>query len=108
MSYNGGGRDTHWDRASKEADKVRDMTAALSRWDREALYRACGNQVQAKKSLVEAIGFDRRFDGYDAARLADRIHECRSNGRTFDLGDPFLRNGGEARPLQLKGAYSGR
>ena len=45
---------------------------------------------------------DARFSGFDAGRVVDRTFEARSNGRTMDLlDDPWLRQGGEKRPLSF-------
>ena len=81
-------------------DSEKDMCAALSEMHRVAIQRANLNQVEAKEILKGYVGMDRRFDSFDPDRLAQRIEECRSNGRTADLlEDPYLRRGGEKRPL---------
>jgi hypothetical protein len=65
-----------------------------------ALQKASFNQVEAKEILKSYVGMDRRFDEFDPDRLAERIFEAKSCGRTMDLTeDTYLRRGGEKRPL---------
>jgi hypothetical protein len=78
----------------------KDLCATLSEMHRTAIQKANFNQVEAREILKSYVGMDRRFDEFDPDRLAQRIEECRSNGRTADLlEDPWLRRGGEKRPL---------
>jgi hypothetical protein len=80
----------------------RDLCATLSEMHRVALRKTNGNQIEAKEILRDYVGCDRRFDPFDPDRLVERIHECRSNGRTADLlDDPWLRRGGAKRPLSF-------
>ena len=65
----------------------RDMTAALSQMQREALARSNGNQLEATKSVEEWIRYDRRFDAYDPHKLAKQAEECRTTGATLNLED---------------------
>ena len=76
----------------------RDLCATLSQMHRIAIERAHWNQNEAKEILKGYVQSDRRFDPFDADRLIERVQEARSNGRTMDLDDPFLR-GKEKRPL---------
>lgn len=81
-------------------DSEKDLCASLSEMHRVAIQRANFNQVEAKEILRGYVQADRRFDQFDPDRLVERIQECRSNGRTADLlEDPWLRRGGEKRPL---------
>jgi hypothetical protein len=77
----------------------RDLCASLSEMHRVAIQKANYNQVEAKEILKSYVGLDRRFDQFDPDRLAERIQECRSCGRTADLDDPYLRRNGSKRPL---------
>lgn len=77
----------------------RDLCVTLTEMDRRARERCNFNQNDARQKLEGWIKQDRRLDDYDAARLAERVQQCRSNGATLDLDDPRLR-GGEARPLE--------
>jgi hypothetical protein len=81
-------------------DSEKDLCASLSEMHRVAIQKANYNQVEAKEILKSYVALDRRFDQFDPDRLAERIQECRSCGRTADLlDDPWLRRGGEKRPL---------
>jgi len=81
----------------------------LARWltlaERHCTERSHFNQSKALEQLAATIGNDRRFDNFDAARLAIRVSEARQNGRVLDLTDPELR-GEEPRP-QAHGYYPG-
>ena len=78
----------------------RDLCASLSEMHKVAIQKANYNQIEAREILKGYVQTDRRFDQFDPDRLAQRIEECRSNGRTADLlDDPYLRRGGEKRPL---------
>jgi hypothetical protein len=77
----------------------KDLCATLSQMHKTAIERCNFNQVEAKQILRGYVGTDRRFDAFDPDRLIERIHECRSNGRTADLSDPYLQRNGQKRPL---------
>jgi hypothetical protein len=84
-----------------DGDTEKDLCATLSQMHKTAIERCKFNQVEAKEILRGYVQTDRRFDQFDPDRLVERIHECRSNGRTADLfDDPWLR-GGEKRPLSF-------
>ena len=78
----------------------RDMARSLSEMHRIARDNCLGNQVEARGVVRQFIQQDRRFDAYDADRLASRVEEARSNGRSLELDDPWLR-GGQKRPLSF-------
>jgi hypothetical protein len=81
-------------------DSEKDLCATLTQMHKIAVERANYNQVEAREILKRYVETDRRFDSFDPDRLAQRIEECRSNGRTADLlEDTYLRRGGEKRPL---------
>ncbi len=78
----------------------RDLCATLSQMHRTAIERSNFDQNQAKHVMRQYLQADRRFDQFDPDRLIERVQEARSNGRTMDLADdPYLRKGGEKRPL---------
>ena len=66
----------------------------------EAMKRCCSNRIEARELMAQWIKQDRRFDGFDATKLAQRVDELRSNGARLDWTDPRLRPGGVARPLE--------
>jgi hypothetical protein len=76
-----------------------DLTSTLSAMDREARIKANFNQYEARDLVASWIKQDARFSGYDSQRLAHRVQQCKSNGAVLDLDDPYLRRGGEPRPL---------
>jgi hypothetical protein len=80
-------------------ESEKDLCASLSEMHRVAIQKANYNQVEAKEILKIYVALDRRFDPFDPDRLAERIQECRSCGRTADLDDPYLRRNGLKRPL---------
>jgi hypothetical protein len=79
----------------------RDLARSLSEMDRIARDRCWGNQVEACGVVRQYIQQDRRFDAFDADRLAERVAEARYNGRTLDLDDPYLMRNGQKRPLSF-------
>ncbi|WP_316200803.1 MULTISPECIES: hypothetical protein [unclassified Bradyrhizobium] len=79
--------------------KPSDMTATLSQMERWSRERTNFNQPEAIKKFIEYIGTDRRFDGFDAQKLAERVQHCKNYGATLDLEAPELRRGGHKRPL---------
>jgi hypothetical protein len=83
--------------------KPSDMTATLSIMEKWARERTNFNQIEAKQKMVEYISADRRFDGYDAAKLAERVNDCRGRGARLDLDSPELKKGGAKRPLDRSG-----
>jgi hypothetical protein len=80
-------------------DSQRDKAEYLSAVERQARNARNGNWIEAKQELIEAIGRDRRFDGFDAEALAARVQLCKTNGAILDLEDPALMKGGSPRPL---------
>jgi hypothetical protein len=83
------------------SDDPRDLARSLSEMHRVARDACLGNMVEARGKVRQYIQNDRRFDWADADRLAARIEEARSNGRSLDLADPFLQRGGQKRPLSF-------
>jgi hypothetical protein len=75
----------------------RDLTKALSEMEYEARQKTNFNKVEAKQKMVEWLSQDRRFDGYDVQRLADRVQLSKYNGAVLDLTDPQLK-GQSPRP----------
>ena len=81
-------------------DDERDLCATLSQMYKVALERAHFSQTEAKEILRGYLQTDRRFDQFDPDRVIERTQEAKSNGRIMDLfDDPYLRRGGEKRPL---------
>jgi hypothetical protein len=76
--------------------------ADLARWlaaaERHCIERSRFNQAEALQQLAATIGNDRRFDDYDATKLARRVVDSRQHGRVLDLTDPELQENGEPRP----------
>jgi hypothetical protein len=76
----------------------RDMCQTLSAMHTEAIQKARWNQNDAQALMTDWIRNDRRFEGYDAHAVAERVRACKSNGAVLELDDPVLR-GQPARPL---------
>jgi hypothetical protein len=76
----------------------RDLTYTLSEMDRQSRIKANANRVEALGIVADWLRQDRRFDGYDHDRLAQRVQDCKSCGAQLDLSDPFLLRGGQRRP----------
>jgi len=70
----------------------------------EALAISCANRIAARERLVEWAKRDRRFDGLDHAKLADKVMDCSQHGKKMDWGDPELRVGGQPRPQNRRGS----
>jgi hypothetical protein len=82
------------------SDDPRDLAHSLSEMHRIARDKCMGNQVEARGVVRQFIQNDRRFDAFDADRLAERVAEARYSGRSLELDDPWLR-GGSKRPLSF-------
>jgi hypothetical protein len=82
----------------------RDKQITLARMMETALTRQLGNHIEAKQLVAQWIANDRRFDGIDPYKLAQRADERQSNGARIDLDDPRLR-GEPARPLTKDGYW---
>jgi hypothetical protein len=79
----------------------RELALALGAMWKEAREVCNFNQIDAQQRLSEYLSRDARFSEYDRDRLAERVVEAASNGRTLDLADdPWLR-GGSKRPLSF-------
>jgi hypothetical protein len=78
------------------------LAATLSEMEHRSRIKSNFDQGEAKRKLAEYVGQDRRFDSFDLSRLIERVADCRSNGATLDLDDPFLQRGGERRPLDQR------
>jgi hypothetical protein len=65
----------------------RDKALTITQMQRQALNKCNGNQIEAAEYVELWIGNDRRFDQYDAGRLARRAEECRTSGATLNLED---------------------
>ena len=76
----------------------RDLAVTLTRMADLARERCNFNQNEAKTRMAEWLQHDRRFDGYDPARLVERVNQSRYNGAVLDLTDPQLQRGGQPRP----------
>ena len=83
---------------------VKSMTAALAEMQRRALEQANFSQTDARSVMAKWLAHDRRFDEYDQERLVKRVQECIQSAAHLDLDDPFLRKGGERRPLDRRTA----
>jgi hypothetical protein len=75
----------------------RDLAATLAQMERLAREKSNFDQVEAKEKMARWIANDRRFDGYDAGQLVERVQQCRSNGAVFDINSPELRKGRKPR-----------
>jgi hypothetical protein len=64
-----------------------------------AIRRTFSNHIEAKKLVAGWIAQDRRFDGLDPVKLAERVDQYQSNRAQIDLDDPRLR-GLPPRPLE--------
>jgi hypothetical protein len=71
----------------------------LSRMISESFQLCQANQIEAHEKLKVMIARDRRFDGLDPGRLADKARECGQSGSRLNLEDPSLRRG-SAKPAQ--------
>jgi hypothetical protein len=80
----------------------RDLARTLSEMERIARDKCNANQIEAKRTMVEWLQNDRRFDGFDAQRLTDRVHLHKHRGAVLELDDPQLQRGGQPRPLDRK------
>jgi hypothetical protein len=75
------------------------LAATLSRMERLSREKTQFNQTEARGLMSQWVSQDRRFDGYDAPKLVERVAHCKSYGAALDLDDPELRKGGSKRPL---------
>jgi hypothetical protein len=81
------------------SDDPRDLCATLSEMHRRARDKCNYDSNEAQRKLEQWIQQDRRLDGYDAARLAQRVSTCLQSGAVLELDAPELLKGGERRPL---------
>jgi hypothetical protein len=65
-----------------------------------AIKRTFSNHNEAKKLVAGWVAQDRRFDGLDPVKLAERVDQYQSCRARIDLDDPRLKNQ-PARPLTL-------
>jgi hypothetical protein len=72
----------------------KDLAAYLMTAERTCVERAKYNQGEAIRQLADIISNDRRFDGYDARKLAQRVSDYRHSGQILGLNDPELRRSG--------------
>ena len=108
MSYQGGGRDARAfdgevSQKQTEADSIRNT---LSLMQQEVLSKTNGNLIEAEGKLVGILARDRRFDEYDARRLASHVQDVWRGGKRLDMDDPVLKPGGQERPGQMRGSYT--
>ncbi len=82
-------------------NEPRDLALALAEMEFESRKKTNFDQVAQKDIFRSYLQADRRFDGFDADRLIERVREAKYNGRTLDLDDPFLQRGGSKRPLSF-------
>jgi hypothetical protein len=82
----------------------KDMVSTLANMRRVAVERSNFDQVAAAERLKGYVAQDARFAGYDKDRLVKRVEDCRDTGAVLDLDDPYLRSGGQTRPLD-RGTY---
>jgi hypothetical protein len=81
----------------------RDLCNTLSQMHRRAKDVCNNDQAEAQRKLEEWIQQDRRLDGFDAARLAQRVNTCLQSGAVLELDAPELLKGGQRRPLDRSG-----
>jgi hypothetical protein len=79
----------------------RELALTLGAMEKEARERCNFNQVESRQRFREYLSHDARFASFDPDRLAERVMEARSCGRTLDLDDPYLQRGGQKRPLSF-------
>jgi len=78
----------------------RDLIQSLNAMANEALQRNYNNRIAAREDMAAAIKNDRRFDRFDAPKLAKQYEQARNCGAVLQLDDPRLQaGGGQARPL---------
>jgi hypothetical protein len=77
------------------------LAQTLGAMERESREACNFDQTAAKEVFKEYLRRDIRFTPFDTERLVDRVKEAMSNGRTLDLDDPWLRPGGQKRPLDF-------
>jgi hypothetical protein len=73
----------------------------------EAIRESNFNQLEARRLVVERVKQDRRFDPLDPERVAEKVFECKQSRAVFDVEDPYLKRGGQARPLQTRPSMTG-
>jgi hypothetical protein len=71
----------------------KDLAQTLSQMERQARERSNFNQLEAKERMARWVANDRRFDGYDAEKLVERVQYCKSNGAALNLDSPELKRG---------------
>ena len=77
------------------------LAQTLGAMEKESREACNFDQVAAKSVFEEYLRRDIRFAPYDPSKLGERVTEARSCGRTLDLDDPYLRVGGQKRPLSF-------
>jgi hypothetical protein len=75
------------------------IAQTLTHMDAIARRQTNFDQSAAKEVMKQFMARDRRFDGYDHQRVVDRVFEAKQSGAVFDVDDPYLRKGGQKRPL---------
>ena len=82
----------------------RDLCATLSEMENRSRIVTNFDQPAALTKMAAWIKQDRRFDNFDAERLSKRVQECLASGAVLDMSDPYLKKGGERRPLDRRTA----
>ena len=85
-------------------DSDGDKTQTMQRMLTEALALCRANRIEAKEKLAEWAKRDRRFDGLDHGKVAEKVMEAAQYGRKFDWQDPELKIGGQPRPQNRRGS----
>jgi hypothetical protein len=75
------------------SDSDRDKKITLGEMRRTALNLCNGNQIEANQKMVDLVKQDRRFDGLDAAKVAEKVEQSWSNGAKLDLEANELKPG---------------
>jgi hypothetical protein len=73
------------------SESEKDLAVYLMTAERVCVERARYNQGEAIRQLAEIISNDRRFDSFDARKLAQRVSDYRHTGQVLGLDDPELR-----------------
>jgi len=78
------------------SDTDRDKKITLGEMRRTALNIHNGNQIEANKTMVGLVKQDRRFDGLDAVKVAEKVEQSWSNGAKLDLEANELKPNGRS------------
>jgi hypothetical protein len=84
-----------------------DLKATLKLMAHDAYNRSCANKLDQAETMKKWVSHDARFAEYDPERLVKHFQERTACGGKVELDDPYLRKGGQERPCQTRGSWSG-